>query len=160
MAQEKKCTIKKSEMREEYVYMMFSLLKRQESIILSDQKMRFNNTEIRLLFEVLSAQDKGERLISTQIAKKLGVTRSAVSQIVNHLEEKGVVIRVADAVDKKIAYIEATEGALEAYREELKKCQDFIGRVVYKFGEEKFQKMFTYWNEFVDALEEEKQLQK
>ena len=85
--------------------MVFSLLKKREEIIISDKKTRFSNTELRLLFEILTAKYEGKRLISTQLAKRLGVTRSAISQIVNRLEEEGVVRRVADDVDRKIAYI-------------------------------------------------------
>ena len=73
------------EKSEKYLYMVFSLLKKRESIIISDKETHFSNTELRLLFEVLMAKYEGKRLISTQLSKLLGVTRSAVSQIVNRL---------------------------------------------------------------------------
>ena len=150
-------TIKNLEVSEKYLYMVFSLLKKRDRIIISDQETHFNNTEIRLLFEVLSAKYEGRRLISTQLAALLGVTRSAVSQIVNHLEKQNVVKRVADDVDKKIAYIEVTEETMAAYKEDLQNCQDFIVRVIEKFGADKFDKMFTLLDEFIEALEAEKQ---
>ncbi len=148
--------IKKEEKSEKYLYMVMSLLKKRDNIILSDKEMHFSNTEIRLLFEILSAEYEGKRLISTQLAKVLGVTRSAVSQIVNRLEERGVVKRVADDVDKKIAYIEITEPTMAAYREDLKNCQIFIQRVIDQFGEENFDTMFSLLNSFVSLLETEK----
>lgn len=148
--------IKKEEKGEKYLYMVFSLLKKRDDIILSDKEMHFSNTEIRLLFEILSAEYEGKRLISTQLAKILGITRSAVSQIVNRLEERGVVKRVADDVDRKIAYIEITESTMEAYREDLKNCQNFIQRVIDQFGEENFDTMFTLLNDFVNILGKEK----
>ena len=147
---------KSEEMREKYMYMLFSLMKKREDIVISDKKTQFNSTEIRLLFEILSAKHEGKRLISTRLASLLGITRSAVSQIVNRLEENGVVKRVADDVDRKIAYIEITDETLEIYREDLEKCQDFIERVVQSFGEEKFQTMYSLLNEFIDTLEKEK----
>ena len=147
---------KSEEMREKYMYMLFSLMKKREDIVISDKKTQFNSTEIRLLFEILSAKHEGKRLISTRLASLLGITRSAVSQIVNRLEENGVVKRVADDVDKKIAYIEITDETLEIYRDDLAKCQDFIERVVQSFGEEKFQTMYSLLNEFIDTLEKEK----
>lgn len=145
------------EMREKYMYMLFSLMRKRESIVISDKKTKFNSTEIRLLFEIITAQHEGKRLISTQLASLLGITRSAVSQIVNRLEESGVVKRVADDVDRKIAYIEITEERMESYREDLAKCQDFIERVVKDFGEENFQTMCTLLNDFIDCVEKEKQ---
>ena len=147
---------KSEEMREKYMYMLFSLMKKREDIIISDKKTQFNSTEIRLLFEILSAKHEGKRLISTRLASLLGITRSAVSQIVNRLEENGVVKRVADDVDRKIAYIEITDEIMEIYHEDLEKCQDFIERVVQNFGEEKFQTMYTLLNEFIEVLEKEK----
>ncbi len=149
--------IKNMDMSEKYLYMVFSLLKKRDRIIISDRETHFNNTELRLLFEVLSAKYEDRRLISTQLATILGITRSAVSQIVNRLVEQNVVKRVADDVDKKIAYIEITDEAMAAYREDLRNCQDFIARVMEKFGVDKFDTMFTLLDEFIGALEEEKQ---
>ena len=78
---------KSEEMREKYMYMLFSLMKKREDIVISDKKTQFNSTEIRLLFEILSAKHEGKRLISTRLASLLGITRSAVSQIVELLFE-------------------------------------------------------------------------
>ncbi|MFQ7077253.1 MAG: MarR family transcriptional regulator [Christensenellaceae bacterium] len=47
-----------------------------------------------LLGEVILAGYDGKRIISTQLVARLGVTRSAVSQMVNKLEARGIVRRV------------------------------------------------------------------
>lgn len=143
--------------RKRYLNMLFSMLRKREQITLSDTKTYFNNTEIRLIGEVLSAGYAGKRLISTRLADILGVTRSAVSQIVNKLEKQGIVRRVPDDVDKKIAYIEVTEDALEKYGSDLQLCIQFIGDVVEKFGEEKFETMYALINDFSDLLQKEKE---
>lgn len=142
---------------EQYVSAVFSMSKKRDGIILSDKKTHFNDTELRLIGEVLDAKKNGKRLISTQLASKLGVTRSAISQIVNRLEGTGVVKRVSDAVDRKIAYIEVTEETMKAYKEDVEACGDFIGRVVRRFGEERFNQMQNMLDEFMGMLEEEKQ---
>jgi DNA-binding MarR family transcriptional regulator len=120
----------------------------------NNQKTYFNQTELRLIGEVLSAKNQGKRLISTQIAKLIGVTRSAVSQIVNHLEARGVVKRVADDVDKKIAYIEIADGVLEQYGKDLNSCIDFVTDLIERFGEDRFNTMCDLFNEFVNLIEE------
>lgn len=132
--------------------------KNLRDITISNRKMNFNKTELRLLSEIISAKSKGERLISTEIAKRLGITRSAVSQIVNRLEEQGVVKRIPDNVDKKIAYVEITENAMDECSEDMKGCIKFIGNVVNKFGEEKFNRMCEQIEEFADLIEKEKQI--
>lgn len=139
---------------ERYLTMAFNLLKRREQFIIADKKTHFSDTEIRLIAEVIAARYQGKRLISTQLADLLGVTRSAVSQIVNRLEMQGFVQRVPDAVDKKIAYIEITEETKATYGKDLDICLAFIGKAVEKFGEANFEKMYALMCGFIDVLEE------
>ena len=141
---------------EKYLYEVFNLLKKRDGLALSAKETHFSDTELRMIAEILSAKVNGKRLISTQLAKLLGITRSAVSQIVNRLEANGVVKRVADAVDRKIAYIEVTEETLEKYSEDLKICLNFVGMVVEKFGEKKFYEMCALFGEFADTVEKAK----
>ena len=141
---------------ENYINKLFQLLKKRETVAITGKKAGFNDTELRLIGEVLSAKVTGKRLISTQLATALGVTRSAVSQIVNHLEERGVVRRVADEVDRKIAYIEVTDEVLSQYQQEIKTCANFAGGLVRKYGVEKFNTMCKMLNDFLDLFEEEK----
>ena len=147
----------KAQANEKYLNAVFSMMKKKEGIMVADKKTRFNDTELRLISEVLSAKQGGNRLISTQLATKLGVTRSAISQIVNRLEETGVLKRVPDAVDRKIAYIEVTEETMDSYRADMKTCGDFVGRVVERFGEEKFKQMKCLLEEFMEMMDEERQ---
>lgn len=142
------------EKKKEYLTKAFSLLKKRELLVFNNQKTYFNQTELRLIGEVLTAKNQGKRLISTQLAKLIGVTRSAVSQIVNRLEERGVVKRVADDVDKKIAYIELTDGILEQYGKDLNSSTDFVWKLVNEFGEDKFNTMCDLFEKFVDLIEE------
>ena len=71
----------------------------------------------------------------------MGITRSAVTQMVNKLEAERRVHRVPDDVDRKIAYIEVTEKAQEKYGTDLLLCAQFVDTIVRKFGENKFEKM-------------------
>ncbi len=141
---------------EKYLNQMFLMLKKRESSMVADKNRRFNDTELRLMGEILSAKYEGKRLISTQLADLLGITRSAVSQMVNHLEKERVVKRVADAVDRKIAYIEVTDEILTEYEEEFKACARFAGNIVKTFGEEKFQTLYQLFDEFMTVIAQQK----
>ena len=134
---------------EAYLARIFAIMKARNRIVFHDGKTHFNDTEIRLISEIVSAMYEGKRLISTQLADLLGITRSAVSQIVNRLEEQGVVQRVADDVDKKIAYIQLADGVLETYGEDLSICFRFLNKVIGKFSEERF---FRLCNDFEDFI--------
>ena len=141
---------------EKYLNDIFTIMKQMNGLAVADKETRFNHTEMRLLGEILAAKYVGKRLISTQLADLLGLTRSAISQIVNRLEEQGIVQRVADDVDRKIAYIEITEDALKTYGDDLRICVEFVGRVVKKFGMEKFNAMCVSFEEFCALIEVEK----
>ena len=141
------------EKKKEYLAQVFALLKKREALVINNQKTYFNQTELRMIGEILSASSQSRRLISTQLAKLIGVTRSAVSQIVNRLEMRGIVKRVPDEVDKKIAYIELTDTAMEKYGKDLQSTSDFVAIVVTEFGEDKFNKMCKLFGDFIDLIE-------
>lgn len=141
---------------EKYLNDVFMIMKQMNSLAVADKETRFNHTEMRLLGEIMATRYVGKRLISTQLADLLGLTRSAISQIVNRLETQGIVKRVADDVDRKIAYIEITDEALKTYGDDLEICVEFVGKVVKKFGEEKFNTMCALFEEFCGTVQEEK----
>lgn len=139
---------------EEYLGKIFSMLKKLEGISLTRVKSHFNNSEMRLLGEVILAGYNGKRIISTQLAARLGVTRSAVSQMVNKLEARGVVKRVPDEVDRKIAFIELSDTALVYYNEEKGVCCDFVGEIIEKMGTDKLNKLMELSDLFIDTIVE------
>ena len=134
---------------EEYLAKVFALIRSRDEIAFADTKTHFNKTELRLINEVIAANTAGKRVISTQLAKRLGVTRSAISQIVNRLEARGVITRVSSEHDKKIAYIELSNEILAQYGEDIEKSKRFVGALVEEFGEENFNKLCELTEAFV-----------
>lgn len=138
----------------EYLKKVFRMSKRMESLSLGGFRSRFNNSEMRMIEEILLAGEAGERVISTQLARSLEVTRSAVSQMVNKLANEGIVQRVPDKVDRKIAYIELTDEALEIYRKERKAYCATLDKVIDRMGKENFEKMNELIEQFCDEVSE------
>ncbi len=138
--------------KQDYLVKIFDLMRVKENITINDRNAKFKSTEMRLLSEVLLAKYENKRLISAQLARLLGVTRSAVSQIVNNLEERGVVVRVPDAIDRKIAYVELADGVLESYKEDLETAREFANDLVKEFGEEKFETMCELYMSFATLV--------
>ena len=137
-----------------YLRRLFAMVRDMERAMDSHRKEGYSNTEIRLMNEIVYAAGAGERLISTRLADRLGITRSAVSQIVSKLEKDGMVRRIPDETDKKIAYVEVTEKAMESYEVVMEEYADFVGKVVVHMGEAKLNKMLALVEEFHDAVEE------
>ena len=153
---EKNKELKKMEAQQKNLKALFTLMHRVDLLSVSDCKTSFSSTEMRLMGEILNASYMGKRMISTQLAKTLGVTRSAISQIVNRLEREGVVKRLPDDVDRKIAYVELTEQTLKMYKDDIKVCVAFVDKVVEKFGAERFNEMCASLNDFCDLVATEK----
>lgn len=131
---------------------IYAIGKRLEELKIFHRAMPFNNTEMQMMREIIAAKECGSRVISSGLAKLLGITRSAVSQMVNKLESKGVVRRVPDSRDKKIAYIELSDKARSIYEESRARVNGLLERIVAKLGEEKVEHFITGTNEFIDAF--------
>ena len=137
---------------EAYLGKIQAMTRKLQNVVFVKGKKSFNNSELRMLEEIVAADKKGERLISTQLADKVGVTRSAISQMVNRLSEKGLVQRVPDDVDRKIAYIELTGNAKEHYNAQRKRMGEVVAKVVADFGADKANQMLKLVDEFCDSV--------
>jgi len=133
---------------EEYLCRIFAMLKKVEKFSALKEKTELNNTELRLISEIIFEKQQGRRLISTQLAKRLHVTRSAISQIVNNLEKRGVIQRVAAEDDRKIAYIELTDNAMDIYRKAKQAGVDFVGKFLKEFGKENLDQLLALTDSF------------
>ena len=138
---------------EEYLSKIFSMCKKMENVTMQKEKTQLNTTELRLVGEIIFANCEGKRLISTQLAKRLCITRSAVSQIVNNLESRGIVKRVADSVDKKIAYVELTDSSLEVYQSAKESAERSVGKIVEEFGRENLDQLLALSDKFWKVVE-------
>lgn len=137
---------------ETYLGKIQNMTRTMQNVVFVRGKKSFNNSEMRMLEEIVAADKKGERLISTELADKVGVTRSAISQMVNRLSTKGLVKRVPDDVDKKIAYIELDGKAKEMYLAQRKKMGEVVNKVINDFGVDKANQMIKLVEEFSDSV--------
>ena len=138
---------------EEYLVKIFAMLKKLDKITIVKKKSELNNTELRLISEVIFSNSEGKRLISTQLAKKLNVTRSAISQIVNSLESRRIIKRVPDDVDRKIAYIELTDSAMDVYLQAKAMGVGFMSKLVEEFGKERLDTLLSLSDSFWETVE-------
>lgn len=132
---------------------LYSIARRLESAQLFNHAFPFNNTEMQLIKEILRAKETGGRMISSRLAKVLGITRSAVSQMVSKLEAKNVVKRVPDDKDRKIAYIELSDTARAQYEDMKGRVNAILSSVIGELGDEKVETFVKSAHKFVDAFD-------
>ena len=148
----------------EYLLRFLQAIKDLENLNLFADGAKLSRTEFRLLREVITERENGREIISSELARRLGVTRSAVSQIVTKMEKDGIVQRVAAPDDRKIAFVRLAPCALAAYEAHCRCANALMERVVGELGEEKMNTLVDSYREFMDVLskvvEEAKQAKK
>ncbi len=71
----------------EYLTQFMQILRKIENLDLFAATAKFSKTEFRILREIVTENERGNQIISSELARRIGVTRSAVSQIVNKMEK-------------------------------------------------------------------------
>ncbi len=136
----------------EYLVKLFQTIKDMEELNLFADTAKLSKTEFRLIREVLLEREKGRGIISSELARRLGITRSAVSQIVTKLEKQGTVQRVASPTDRKIAYICLSDRAMAIFEGQCAHANEIIGGVVEELGEEKMKALIAAYDEFLEVF--------
>ena len=113
---------------------MFIIAKEWEEIKIFNRNFMLNNTELEIVTEVIGAETEGKKIISSEIAKMLGITRSAVSQIIKKLEDRDVLKRIPDDKDKKIAYVILGDKAIAVYEHIKEKLSKIVDRTLDRIG--------------------------
>ena len=121
----------------------FQIVREMETGELFEHKSKLSGTEFRMLREILLEGEKGKCIISSELARRLGITRSAVSQIVTKLEKQNIVQRTASDTDRKIAYIKLSPRAVEVFEEQCRHPNRVIEKVVRIYGEEKMDELIA-----------------
>lgn len=131
----------------EYLIKSFELMRSLENVDFFAGVSNLSRTEFHLLREVILEAEKGKNIISSELARRLGITRSAVSQIVTKMEQRGIVNRVSSPTDRKIAYICLSESSMAVFEEQCKLANETMKRIVELYGEDKIR---TFFNEYVE----------
>ena len=131
----------------EYLIKSFELMRSLENVDFFAGVSNLSRTEFHLLREVILEAEKGKNIISSELARRLGITRSAVSQIVTKMEQRGIVNRVSSPTDRKIAYICLSESSMAVFEEQCKHANETMKRIVELYGEDKIR---TFFNEYVE----------
>ena len=138
----------------EYLIKSFELMRTLENIDFFAGVTNLSRTEFHLLREVILDSEKGKHIISSEIARRLGITRSAVSQIVTKMEQRGIVNRVASPTDRKIAYICLSEQSMAVFEEQCKRANETMQRIVDIYGEDKIKTFFAEYDELRKVVDQ------
>ena len=136
----------------EYLARLIQAAKNIEGLELFADKAKLSKTEFGMLREIVFEREKGRDIISSELARRLGVTRSAISQIVAKMELQGIIERASSPVDRKIAYVRLSEKAKAIFTQQCREANELIGRVVKEYGADKMDALLNAYEEFSAVL--------
>ena len=136
----------------DYLAEFIQILRNVEGLDLFPSTAKLSKTEFRILREIIEESEKGNGIISSELARRIGITRSAISQIVNKMEARGIVKRVPAPNDKKIAYVQLSESTHGVYEEQCKQAGDMLEKIVSVYGKENMDQFIASCNNLIDAF--------
>lgn len=126
-------------------------LRKLKNIFSLGSDLRMN--EIWALGKIEHAvRSSGSGIGNTQIQNELQITKSAVSQIIDSLVEKGYVNRTPDVHDRRRMCVTITPGGQRILKQISQNANDLADKVAANMGAEKIQLMFDLLNEFIDGF--------
>ena len=137
----------------EFVAVFMQIVRKIENLDLFAASAKFSKTEFRILREIVMENEKGNEIIASELSRRIGVTRSAISQIVNKMEKDGTVKRVPAPNDKKIAYVRLSERTLAIYEEQCKQADECLSKMVSIYGKDKMDAFIGSCKEIIAIYE-------
>lgn len=135
-----------------YLVKLFQTMKDMENIDLFPEAAKLSRTEFRLIREIVIEGEHGKDVISSELARRLGITRSAVSQIVTKLEKEDIVQRVDAPNDRKIAYVRLSSHSRAIFEEQCSEANAIMEQVVEEIGEKNMDKFISLYERFFATL--------
>ena len=131
---------------------LFSLVMRFSSYLPSNEEISdMKTTELYAFLYVALFGPKKMK----EIAEFLSTTKSNVTNVVDSLEKRGLVVREMDPVDRRTCRVVLTEKGKEIFGEILSNFESLLKSVLEKFSEEDFKVVSEGFNRMVEALSRE-----
>ena len=133
---------------------IFGIARKLDEIKVFHNILPFNNTELQFMKVIVLAGEAGKRVISSDIARSLGITRSAVSQMVKKLEDEKIIVRVPAENDKKSSHVMLSPAARTAYERMKDYMNAFVQQIVDRVGYDEIRRFIDGMNKFIDIFNE------
>ena len=133
---------------------IFGIARKLDEIKVFHNILPFNNTELQFMKVIVLADEAGKRVISSDIARSLGITRSAVSQMVKKLEDEKIIVRVPAENDKKSSHVMLSPAARTAYERMKDYMNAFVQQIVDRVGSDEIRRFIDGMNKFIDIFNE------
>ena len=91
---------------------------------------------------------------TSELTKKMCITKPATSKMLNAMEEKGYIERISNKSDRRVVYVKITREGEEFLENQNKKFEKFTYKIVEKMGEEDIDTFIRLFGKLYNTIEE------
>lgn len=143
----------------DYAIRLFNAIEAVQDLKLFGDSAKLSKTEFLLLREIISERSRGNEIIASELSKRIGVTRSAISQLITKLEKNDILVRIPAPNDKKIAYIRLSDRAHAVFEEQCKSVNDLLDTCAEKFGADRMRRLSVDTDDFIALMKQMREAQ-
>ena len=88
----------------------------------------------------------------TELSEAMGVTKPAISKMLNVLENKGYIVRQQDPKDRRAVYVTLTEKGQTVREESMKVMKDGLDQIIRQMGNETTDRLIDTLQDFFQAV--------
>lgn len=119
------------------------------------QMCRIPAGEFATLMMLGRAEKDGQKIMPSDLGRKMRLSRPAVSRMLHNLENKGYICKKNNRRDHRYVTLEITEKGLAMLNEELERSRKILSRVVDRMGVKDMSRLLHYNRIFCNCLAEE-----
>lgn len=108
-------------------------------------------TEVKVFFAMAKIYEQNSEkncVQMSEISDLLGISKPALSQIVNKLEDKDLVERVFLKDDRRATYLKVTGNGVVIFKKHQQQVMDSMSQIVERMGEDDTKQFVSLLNEF------------
>ena len=107
-----------------------------------------------VLMQFIRNMSGSDKVSTSALSKTLMVSKSAISQMLNNLEERGFLQRSTDKSDRRKAFVSLTENGTKVLDDAARALHDKFSLIFSRFGDDKTAMFLSLFEELLDTCEE------
>lgn len=109
-------------------------------------------SEMGIMFIVQTHEARGQTVGTATISEKMGIGKSAVSQVVNGLECRGLIRRRINKTDRRLFDICLTEEGRQLIAGERRRVEELVKNILQRMGADKAEQLINLMEEYRQAV--------
>lgn len=136
-----------------------SAIARNANMLISD---KVNRSEMMIfhMITVEEAETGQARIQLSKISRELCISRPAVTQCVDRMVSREMLVRCSDPIDRRAVYVELTEKGKEYFSTAKREAMDMVSSIISHMGEDNAQQLAYLLGKLKSAIETESKLMK